>query len=132
MALWVAWDAKTIAGHANEIAQSNSQINEIHRLADMSNALQTRFRDSGVDDIPNLADFFFELSKANLEHVVTEDFYKQQINSWCPITRRAHDKLKISWIDNRDFRQVHQSTPWYLEMLDKMVGNSSDMGGGCL
>jgi len=128
----LAVQANATAAQANIIASARNNSDEIETMSTLSDSLIKRFDANGIDDAPALASFFFRLGSDFQNHVVAEEFYNQQIRTWCPVTRRAHDKLQVHWVNNKAFRDIHQSTPWYLAMLDKMVGNSSDTRGGCL
>ena len=128
----LATEANGIARQANQISGSHNSLDAMTSLTGSSDSLQKRFKDAGIDDVPALANFFLQLENNHRANVIPESFYEQQIKSWCPTTRHAHEKLKIMWIDDKAFRDIHQSEPWFLARLDKMVGPDSNDNGGCL
>ena len=109
-----------------------SQLQAEATLKGSSDTLQRRFKDYGIDDVNSLSDFFYTLGNSDQAGVVTHEFYETQIRQWCQITRLAHDKLKIMWVDNAKFREPYVKARWYLDMLDKLVGQSSNPKGDCL
>jgi hypothetical protein len=132
VALAISIVAATFSYDANNIARGHNKIEAETALTGSSDSLQKRFKEAGIDDIPVLVNFFFQLENNHRAGVISDSFYEQQIMSWCPITRQAYDKLKITWVEDRSFRTIHQSEPWLLARLDKMVGTSRNDKGGCL
>jgi hypothetical protein len=132
VALLISIAAAKFSSDANNIARSHNKIEAETALTGSSDSLQKRFKEAGIDDIPILANFFLQLESNHREGIISDSFYEQQIMSWCPITRQAYDKLKITWVDDKSFRSVHQSEPWLLARLDKMVGTSRNDKGGCI
>jgi hypothetical protein len=120
-----------VATHALDQTRNNNQLQNETALMGSSDSLQDQFKKSGIDDVPMLANFFYLLGAHEQAHTVPQNFYDQQIDEWCPITRQAHDKLKIAWVDDARFRDAHRETPWFLDMLDKLAGAGSDAKGGC-
>jgi hypothetical protein len=109
-----------------------TQLKTEAELKGSSDTLQRRFKDFGIDDVNALSDFLYLLGKDDRANAVTHGFYETQIRQWCRITRPAHDKLKIMWTDNTKFREPYANERWYLEMLDRLAGQSSDTKGDCL
>lgn len=127
----LASDANNIARHANEISGTHNTLEAETALTGSSDSLQKRFKDAGIDDVPALANFLRQLESNHRAGVISDDFYQQQIKSWCPITHQAYEKLRITWIDDKSFREFHQTEPWFLARLDKMVAPPNDKGN-CL
>ena len=102
------------------------------RLRDAFAAMLGTVKDAGIDDVPKLTGFFYLLGLNRMSNTILPEFYQTQIREWCPITRQAQGKLKIAWIDDAAFRQKYQGSPWFLEMLAKLVGDGSSAKGDCL
>jgi hypothetical protein len=130
-ALFYSIRAGNLASDANEISGTHNRLEAETALTGSSDSLQKRFKDAGIDDVPALANYILQLERNHRAGVISDDFYQQQIESWCQITHQAYEKLKITWSDDKSFREVHHSEPWFLDRLDKMVAPPSDKGN-CL
>lgn len=122
----------SISLSANANQKSSSDLQAVTALSAQSEILQKRFKDAGIDDVPKLTGFFYLLGLNRISNTILPEFYQTQIREWCPITRQAQGKLKIAWIDDAAFRQKYQGSPWFLEMLAKLVGDGSSAKGDCL
>lgn len=131
-ATYLSSEANDIARKASQEAASHNSLEAMTSLTGSSDSLQKRFKDAGIDDVPALANFLMQLENNHRDGVIPDSFYQQQIKSWCPITRQAHDKLKIMWMDDKAFRDIHLSEPWFLARLDKMIGTEGNDKGECL
>ena len=122
----------SISLSANASQKSSSDLQAVTSLSAQSEILQKRFKEAGIDDVPKLTGFFYLLGLNRVANTILPEFYQTQIREWCPITRQARGKLKIAWIDDAAFRQKYQGSPWFLEMLAKLVGDGSSGKGDCL
>jgi hypothetical protein len=120
------------ANSGNNAQRNNNEVQAMTSLSDQSEILQKHVKDAGIDDVPKLTRFLYLLFQNYAVNNIPDDFYQTQIQVWCPITRQAHNKLKIEWIDNDAFRQTYRSSLKFLEMLNKLVGNSPNDTGGCV
>jgi hypothetical protein len=94
---------------ANNIARSHNKIEAETALTGSSDSLQKRFKESGIDDTPVLANFFLQLESNHREGIISDSFYDQQIMSWCPITRQAHDKVSAMPVSIAAALLVHKA-----------------------
>lgn len=105
----------------------------VQLLSARSEGLQTHFKAVGIDDVPKLTEFLYVLGRNRNSNTIPLDFYETQIREFCPITRQAKDKLRISWVDDQGFQKKYRElAPWFLTMLAKLVGTSPNDRGDCL
>jgi hypothetical protein len=138
-ALIVSIYALVLASSANRVAEqvgkNQMTFNTVQTIATLkgtSDELRDRFKRYGIDDTARLASFFHSLGDNRQRDAIPLDFYETEIREWCSITRQAHDKLKIAWIDNASFRETYKNTPWFMDMLAKLVGTGPDDKTECL
>jgi hypothetical protein len=101
-------------------------------LSQQSETLQSDVERNGIGDVQKLTNFFYLLGEDRQKGMIPEDFYKLQIQKWCPVTTGAHAKLAINW-QSPGFRKIYGESPWFLPMLDKLVAGQTEKDqSGCL
>jgi hypothetical protein len=130
-----ALGAAVSAYYAYHQVRDAGHLAEVQAVAALSGEtanLYKHFSSEGIDDVPGLTTYLYQVWKYRQDNIITEDYYDIQVNIWCSMTRASAEKLKIYWENDPKFLDAYGNQPGFIKLLHALIDTSKTAPAGCI